>query len=1080
LILALWPVRDFREGSPYTQDVPKCPSCGEENAERARFCSACGAPFAERPIGEVRKTVTVLFCDVANSTGLGEQLDPERLRRVLERYFARAREVVERHGGTVEKFIGDAVMAVFGVPAVHEDDALRAVRAAADLHEAMSRLTDEPSRLGVQLTLRTGVNTGEVVAGRSATGESLVTGDAVITAKRLEEAAPPGEVMLGPATYALVRDAVEVEKLAPVPLKGKRNPVHAYLLRALRSGAPGVARRLDSPLVGRAYELATLKAAFAEALAARECRLVTVLGPAGIGKTRLARELMAAFPEARHLSGRCLPYGEGITYWPLVEVIRQAAGLRGEEPAAEAHARLTGLLDRVEDADRILPAVAAVLALGGEASSEEVFWSFRRLFEELAREQPLLIVIDDLQWSEPVFLDLLEYMSARSRSAPLLLCCLARPELVDIRSLWTAPRPGATTVVLEELRNDDIRLLIANLLEGELAHEARDRVAAAADGNPFFIEELLRMLIDEGTLQHGDGDWRLAPDLQRLELPPTISALLSARLDRLEPDERLVIEHAAVIGEVFSWSAVAALVPNELSPSVGAHLQALVRRELVLPAPPAHGAEDAFRFGHILVRDAAYAALPKKERARLHEHVARLIDSRFEGGIEADEIGGYHLEQAARMRTELDPFDERARVLAAEAAERLAAAARRALSHGDSPAAAALLARTVSLLPADDPQRLEFLVDLGDALRLIGRLEEADSYLRDAAERAAAVGHESVAQRAALDRAFLRWYTNPSEGTHSLLREAHKAVPLFERIGDDVSLAHTWLLVAEVYWIRLEIDRMQEALERARAVESGASKHVRSNVRKARARAAMYGSMPVAEALALCSELAAHAQSDRALAAMLDAHTAYLEALDGRFEEARSRVAEAGSVLEELGKWILVASAQRLHAGQIELLAGDITAAEACFRDGYERLGALGEQGNLAGLAVYLAAALHRLGRDEEADMLAAEAARRGNPDDAEVQILWRLTRARIRAAAGAVAEAKRLAGEAVAIADRTDATSIRADALLTLAEILGRAGAEEDARVAARRSRSLYEAKGNRIGAREARGLLASEVTAR
>jgi tetratricopeptide (TPR) repeat protein len=398
---------------------------------------------------------------------------------------------------------------------------------------------------------------------------------------------------------------------------------------------------------------------------------------------------------------------------------------------------------------------------------------------------------------------------------------------------------------------------------------------------------------------------------------------------------------------------------------------------------------------------------------------------------------------------------------------------------GDSAAAASLFERTVALLSVDDPQRLEFLIELAHSFREVGQLEEAESALREAAETGTSMGLESVAQRAALDRAFLRWYTNPSEGTESVLGAALTAVPLFERIGDGVGLAQTWWLIAEVYWMRLELVRMQDALERALEADRGAVTRLRASTQMALARAAMYGPMPVADALRLCGELATQTDDDRTLAAMLDAHTAYLEAIGGRLEDARSRIAAAGSVLEEVGGQMLVASAHRVHAGQIELLAGDAAAAEAYFRDGYEMLETFGEHGNLAGLAVYLAEALHRLGRNEEADSLVDQAARGGNPDDAELQILWRLSRARIRASAGDLSEAERLAREAVALAGRTDATSMRGDALLTLADVLASAGANGDAREAARAALELYEAKGNGVGAREARDRLGLEVSA-
>ena len=382
-----------------------CPTCGASNAERARFCSECGAALGAPASREARKTVTVLFADVTGSTALGERLDPESFRRVMARYFDLARSCLERHGGTVEKFIGDAVMAAFGVPVVHEDDALRALRAAVELRTALLTLNAELERdYGVALHLRTGVNTGEVVTG---TEERLVTGDAVNVAARLEQAAEPDEILVGEQTYALARGAIDAEPIEPLAVKGKTEPLTAFRLIGVRAGAPAFDRRLDAPLVGRLDELARVRSAFDEAVAARGCRLVTVLGPPGIGKSRLAREVTATLAsEAAVLTGRCLPYGEGITYWPLVEIFREAG--------AEAE------LD-------------AALSAG---APEEIFWSVRKSLEQRARERPLALVVEDVHWAEPTLLDLAEHLGDWTRDAPLLLLCLARPEFLDGRPGW--------------------------------------------------------------------------------------------------------------------------------------------------------------------------------------------------------------------------------------------------------------------------------------------------------------------------------------------------------------------------------------------------------------------------------------------------------------------------------------------------------------------------------------------------------------------------------------------------------------------------------------------------------------------
>jgi class 3 adenylate cyclase/tetratricopeptide (TPR) repeat protein len=1041
-----------------------CSRCGAASGEGARFCATCGAPLRAPPEREARKVVTILFCDLVESTKLAERFDPEALQRLLARYFVGARTIVERHGGTVEKFIGDAVCAVFGMPTVREDDALRAVRAAAELRDAVASLDEQVGSPG--LAPRIGLNTGEVFA---AGVDLSVAGDAVWTAKRLEEAAPRGGVLLGPMTWALVRGEADAERLPPVSLKGKSETIDAYLLRELRPGAPGPARRLDLPLVGRTRELDVLRAALAEAETGRKAELVMLLGDAGIGKTRLVRELAVGAAHVRLLTGRCLPYGEGITYWPLVEIVRAAAGLTGQEPAVEVRARLHELVADAPDADRIVVGVATAIGLGGETSAPEVFLAVRRLLECLAARQPLVVVVDDLQWAEAVFLDLLQYVFAEAKDVPLLLCCLARRELTELRSEWRS----SATIVLETLPADEIRRLISNLLGDELGPAAAERVIATAGGNPLFVEELLRMLIDEEILVRGDRDgWRVARDPARLPLPASIAALLAARLERLPPEERLVLERAAVIGEAFTARALEALVDDGDRADLRRLLLELERKELIRSRPRRQAAEDEWRFGHILVRDAAYAGLPKLARARLHEAAARAI-SAAAGAIEFDEIGGYHLAQAADALADLDPLDERARALAAEAAGRLASGARQALARGDRYAAAALLERTVSLLPPDDPKRLGFLVDLGAALKLTGRLDGAERSVREAADRAEATGLTLVAQRASLELADLQWYTAPEHGTRELWEAARAAIPVFEREGAAAALVEAWWAIAEVHLFACEFGRMRAAVERGLEVASAATREERARMRSALGLAATLGPMPVREAIRTCAQQRDECEGHPIYIAALDLYEACLEALDGRFDEARTHAAASREPMEALGRRILLGT-QCSYAGQIEMLAGDPAAAEPLLRDGLRTLREFGERGNAASVAADLARALHALGRDAEANATAVEACELGNRDDVELQVIARIARASAKARLGSVEEALATAHEAVDLAERTDALTMRGEALLTLARVLRAAGRDRDADEAARRALELFEAKENRVGAATAREFLA------
>jgi len=532
-----------------------------------------------------RKVVTVLFCDVVGSTALGESVDPEALQGLLARYFERMKGIVESHGGSVEKFIGDAVMAVFGVPVVHEDDALRACRAAVEMRDALPELGVEG---------RIGVNTGEVLTG---TEERLATGDTVNVAARLEQAAEAGEVLLGAQTLRLVAPAVEVGEERLLELKGKSEPVAAHPLLAVQE-APE--RSHASRFIGRERELAKLVDAWERALAGPGCQLVTVVGDAGVGKSRLVAEALDSL-DARVVRGRCLPYGEGITYWPVIEVVKQLAALPSDPAAAVAVRSLLGESDQGTSADQIA-------------------WAFRKLLVEQA---PLVVVLDDIQWGEETFLDLVEAAALLTGDAPILLLCMARPELLERHPAW----PG--TLRLEPLSDDEADQLIREEVTGEL-HE---RIAHAAGGNPLFISEMLAM----------------AREQEDVKVPPTLKALLAVRLDQLDEPERRVLERGSIEGELFHRGGVQALAPEE--PHVTARLTALVRRELVRPDRAQLAGDDGFRFRHLLIRDAAYDSLPKSVRAELHERFADWLVSHTEL-VELDEIVGYHLEQAVGYRRE--------------------------------------------------------------------------------------------------------------------------------------------------------------------------------------------------------------------------------------------------------------------------------------------------------------------------------------------------------------------------------------------------------------------------------------------
>ena len=992
-------------------------------AARGKPALAAGPAPAPRPA--TRKTVTVLFCDLADSTELAELLDPESLRSLMARWFGAMREPVERHGGTVEKFIGDAVMAVFGVPHVHEDDALRAVRAAVEMREQLTRLNEElADEHGPTLEIRIGVTSGEVFTGDDTT--TLVTGIAVNMAKRLEEAAAPGEILIGSATRELVANATELEPAEPVAAKGTRMPVEVWrVLRTIADAAP-FARRLDTPLVGRSRELALLSNELSAAVRERSCRLVTVYGAAGLGKSRLAAELLAGLGDrADVLTARCLPYGDGITFLPLSELVRSVGGEQAIVASVEAEPDGALIVERIRG------------ALGSDApptSSEETFWATRRLLETLARERPLVVQLDDVHWAQPMFLDLLEYVAGWSNDAPIVLLCLARPELLDDRPRW-----GGVALPLEPLTGEESQRLLDELAaEWPMTPESRAQIAEGAEGNPLFLEQMVAMLSEDGTLPH--------------EVPPTIQALLAARLDGLEPLERSVLERAAIVGKEFWRGAVLELSPGAERSGVSTVLLSLVRKELVRPDQSTVVGDDGFRFRHALIRDAAYAAMPKSIRGVLHEQFAAWLEA-HDG---EDELVGYHLEQAAGYRAELGAPDE---ALAERAGDLLGAAGRRAAARDDAAAALTLLRRSLALLPPQHALRAELMRELSTALWLAGDVDAAELALSESIDAARAASDTRLEWYGRLERAARAASTHGDAG--GLVATAERAVEVFSELGDDLGLARAWRRLGLVAYTERRFADTAVACERAlvHAVASG-DEGERARVADALCTALLFGPAPVDEAIDRVEAILESAERNVVLRAHVSTSLAGLVAMRGEFERARELYRNAGVVYEELGLHLPRVGWTEVVAS-IEALAGDLHAAVESLRSGYAVVDAGGQDSLRTRFATLLALQLADAGDLAAARPFVhvAEASAVSLDDDSTA----RLRSAQALLASGA-AEARALAQDAVTAAERTDNVNLQGAVHLTLARLTGDPAEASTAK-------QLFEVKGN-VAAAAAIGL--------
>jgi class 3 adenylate cyclase/ketosteroid isomerase-like protein/tetratricopeptide (TPR) repeat protein len=1034
----------------------RCQVCDTELISGARFCDACGAAVDQSlevhepaPVAS-RKVVTVLFADLTGSTALEERMDVESVRAILDRFYASMRTEVERHGGRVVKFTGDGLMAAFGVPDVREDDAERAIDTALAMRNELEQLASD---LSLDLSLKVGVNTGEVVV--SDTDEDVV-GDAVNVASRLEGAAAAGQIIVGEDTWRLTRGTSRYEPIEPLTLKGKSEPVPAYTLLAVDE------RTADSaaaPFVGREAELGKLLRAFEDAVESNAARIVTIIGSPGLGKTRLSRELMSELADvARVRETRCDPAGSA-PFEPIADALRAAVGISETDTEADVIEKLTARIDEDDrDRDRIGMRAAAILGVGLAGTTEETFWAVRRLIEAAASTQPVVLVIDDLHWADPLMLDLIEHLAEFIQDAPVLLIGTARPELRDLRPSLVEGGRTATVIALEGLDRSATAQLALNLLgTDELPAELLAKIPASTEGNPLFVRELVRMLVDDRVLLRTADGWSVTVDVDAIQVPPTISSLLSARVDRLRNDERTILELASVVGKEFYRGALKDLAPPPLRDLVDGVLESLRRKELVEPVGTYWIDEPVYRFHHVLIRDAAYRRLLKESRADLHERVADWLERKTEGVLgEHDEVIGYHLEQAVEYKTQLA---HESAALAQRAAEFLGGAAQRALDRDDLPSAASFSGRALALLPEDEERRAGLLLIHCEAVLSMG----------DATHGAEAVAEfESLANTPRLSAwatcfsGQLANLTAPERLQDTEARVAAAASDLTE-LGDLAGAAKAHTVHASTLAALCRFADCEAVLDKAlNAARDAGDKRRITAALGSTPHAALWGPNPVSRAGGRCLDIVRLLRittGSPAVEATSRRCQAVLEAFRGRSDAARGMLRSARRVYTELGLEHELLAAEQF-SGIVELVAGDAAAAEEHLRAAHDGFRKVGVDVLAAQSAAMLARAHLLLGEVAEAEACVGTGEQLGS-QDLKTAIAVRSVRAELLARRGEFDEAKQLAEEAVALAERTDALIDHGNACRSLAAVYRAAGDANRARSADDRATALFERKG-------------------
>jgi predicted ATPase len=727
-------------------------------------------------------------------------------------------------------------------------------------------------------------------------------------------------------------------------------------------------------------------------------------------------------------------------------------------------------------AELIADVLSEAIGLGesGGFATEKIFWAARRLFEALAQRRPLVLVVDDLQWAEATFLDLVEHVADLSRGAPIVLLCMARPELLEGRPGWAGGKLNATSIQLEPLQPEESRELVGHLVEA-LSADASARIGAACEGHPLFAEELISMLIDDGQLRRGDdGRWGLVDVPGALPVPPTIQALLGARVDSLPDDERALLTHVSVEGNVFHRDAMRELAPAALAPVVDRSLTSLIRRDVIRPDRSSFGDDEAFRFRHILIRDAAYRSLPKETRAQLHERFADWLErAAGERVHELEEIVGYHLEQAYRFRGELGHANSGSEALAARASRSLESAGRRALRRSDRAAAVTLLERATALTPRGTARRAALLPDLGAALIDAGRIADAGATLAEATAAAEEAGDQRSAARAAIHTQFLRLQLGEPAESADAYAVVESVIPVFRDVGDEQGLCTALRLRAWLHWIEARAESAAIAWEVAAGhAQSAGLQHERTEILGWIASTLFFGPTPVPEAIERCEEIRRQVAGNLVAAADVLQPLAGLHAMEGRFDEARRLLAATRAAFEELGLTLMTAVSH--PAGMVEQLAGDPAAAERYLRKGYAALEEMGDRALLSTTAAFLAQTLLAQDEYEQAERFASVSAELAADDDLITQAMWRGVRATLLARRGGLAEAERVARQAVAIADRTDFLNQRAETHAVLAAVLRLRERPEQAHAALSEALALYEQKGNLVAAARVRGDLA------